>query len=618
MSKGQEFLERLRQSFLTGDGPVGERCAEFGANLSRGAEWLNVSSPQLVRRAYDEYIDAGAVLIRTNTLGANAVRLGRRELAEKTREINLAGAALAIEAAGTQAYVGGVVGPLGLTLDDEWDYFTYYNSYQEQIGALLEGGVHLLMFDGFSALAELLFAVKQARALSAETPIIAQMHFTDGGSVESGQDARTVAAQLIAAGVDVVGVSCGRGVTTMAKTALQLLAGAGGTPVSVYPNAGFPEADGERLVYMASPSYMADNAVRLAKSGVRLFGGCCGTTPEIIRAIAMALTTVRQTSKAAVQAEREAAPAPPEGPGKPGGFLDSLRPGAMPIIAEIDPPAHLQYQQVVDDARFITDAGADAISLADNPLASLKMSNIAVAHAIRGDCGAQTICHLTCRDRNTLGLQTALMGAHALGIEGILAITGDPIPQQSGAGTGRSVFDLNSAGLVRVLAGMNRGVSNTGQSLKGETNFSIGVAFNSAARNLPGEEKRLQNKVDAGAHFIMTQPVFDVDHARRVLEITSKSGLRVFLGFFPLISARSALYLHNEVPGITIPEDVLTRLTSLTTKEEQEAAGLEMASALIAALLPELDGIYLISPHLRPRTLAPLIAMIRQTQGVAR
>jgi len=618
MSKGRTWLERLRDEYLVGCGAHDSRLFDAGGDQAGSPEILNLTNPALVRRMYEEYADAGATVMATNTTAANALCLRRAGLESKLREINLAGARLAVEGAGSATCVAGSVGPLGLTIEEDWDLDTLASAYREQMTVLLEGGVHLLQLEYFTNLEELLFAVEQAKSLGgSDIPVIAQMTFLDGARVESGEAAAQIAQALVRAGADVVGANCGHRIAGTARAAETLVGGAGATPVAAYLNAGFPETSEGRLVYMASPAYMADVALKLAKAGVRLLGGCCGATPEVIRAMALSLGTIRPKQwvttmakpAAAADAARAGVPEQPMAPHKPGGFLDGLRAGVLPIIAEVDPPGHLQVRGMLDDARVVADAGVDAISLADNPLATLKMGNIAVAAMLQAEVGVKTICHVTCRDRNALGLQSELMGAHALGIRGILAITGDPLGRSVGAG--RAVFEFNSFTLVRLLAGLNRGASHSGGDLKGATDFSVGVAFNSAARNLNGEAQRLDKKVAEGAQFIMTQPVFDAAQAARVLELTRASGIRVFLGFFPLISARTALYLHNEVPGMHIPEPVLQRLTSLPAKEDQEKAGLEMAQQLLTSLADQLDGVYLISPHNRARVLAPLVHMMR-------
>jgi homocysteine S-methyltransferase len=484
MTRGQEFLERLQEGFVVGDGANAHCLQQLSCSLDQGSSVLNLSHAHLVSQVHDEYVEAGAELIETNTFDANAIRLGRHGLEGKIREINLRGAELALKSAGKRAWVSGSIGPLGLTLDDDWDMDTYYDSFRQQISLLLEGGVHVIQFETFTNLPELRLAVKVAKQLcGTDVPVIAQALYNDGGCMDSGQSAAQVAEDLIRNGADVVGVNCGRGVRVTVNAAKSLVQACGQTPVSAYPNAGFPEESDGQIVYVASPKYVGDTAALMARMGVRLIGGCCGTTPEAIRAVAVALCTVRPQplrGGAGGKAPAAKAPPPPMALPKSGALLDSFR-YVHPIIAEIDPPAHLQVQATLDDVRTVVEAGADAISLAENPLASLKVGNIAMAALIHREIETQTICHVTCRDRNLLGLQSALTGAHLLGVRGILAVTGDPVPRHEGGGLGRGVFDVHSPGLVRLVSQLNRGTTSTGKSLKEETEFSIGVAFNSAA-----------------------------------------------------------------------------------------------------------------------------------------
>ena len=612
MNRGQDLFQYLQTGVLASCLTADDRIRDAGGDLSQGPDLLNLTRPDLIRQIHGEFVDAGAMLFATNTASANTFCLRRAGLENRMREINLAGAKLALASAGKTALVSGAIGPLGLTLDEDWDLLSLREAYAGQITALLEGGVHALQFLSFANLAELVFAVKEARRLAGpNVPILAQMSFSDNGLCESGETADVAAGRLAEAGADVIGVNGGRSITSTIKAAERLVAGSVAKPVAAHPNAGYPEtAEGGRLVYMTTPSYMGDTAIRLAKAGVRIIGGFSGTTPEMVRAMVLALSTVRVKPAVITFSDPTLAPAaaktPP--PFKSGAFLDSVS-GPWPVIAEIDPPPHLAFEGVVKDARAVAAAGAQAISMAENPLASLKMSNMALAGILRRELGVHTICHMTCRDHNLLGLQSLLMGMHALNIRAVLALTGDPLA--SSAGQGKSVFDLNSFTLTRLAAAMNRGITHSGASLKGETDFSIGVAFNSAARNLEKEHQRLQKKISEGAQFIMTQPVFDPDHARRVLEQTRLPGVRVFLGLFPLVSARSALYLHNEVPGIRIPESILSRLTLLPDKADQEKAGLDSCHQLLDTLRPDLDGVYLISPHNRPGLLIPLIRQVR-------
>lgn len=621
MNRSSEFLERLHAGCLIGDGDTTHRLQQLlPSGVNQGSGILNVTHPDLVARAHGEFAEAGADLISTNTFDANAIQMGRLDLADKVREINTKGVELALKHAGKQAWVAGSVGPLGLTLDDEWDLETYRATYREQMASLLEAGVHVVLLKTFGNLAELRLAIGVAKALGGkEFPVIAQAVFNDGGLMESGQNARQTADYLIQSGADVVGANCGRGISGTVNAVKHMAQVTGETPVSAYPNAGFPENDDGRLVYVTSPAYLAEIAIRLARMGVRLIGGCCGISAEAIRAMATAVSTIKvrplRARSGAAAAPADAATAPAGDTHKTGAMLDSLR-FKHPIIAEIDPPPHLLVEDTLNDVRSVVENGADVISLAENPLASLKVGNIAMASLIARQLQVQTICHITCRDRNLLGLQSALMGAHLLGIRGILAVTGDPPPRREGSGLGKGVFDVSSPGLVRLIAQLNRGITNTGKELKQETDFSIGVAFNSSSRNMDGEKTRLEKKLAEGGRFIMTQPVFDADRARRILEITGRYGVRVFLGFFPLVSARTALYLHNEVPGIRIPENLLQQLANNPDAQAQRRIGIEQAQQLLEQLLPDLDGIYLISPHTRERA-AILSALIKHVRATA-
>lgn len=610
MRKGDELLNRLQEGFVIGDGANGGRLYEIGGDISLGSEILNCTAPDLVKQVHGEYLQAGSELIETNTFAANRLRLAQHGLEDRVAEINREGVRLARESVGKHAIISGSIGPSGLNpLTDEWVEADVRAALREQIELLLDAGVDVLQFETYPYLDELLLAIGEARAIAGkEVVIIAQMMFGDGASPASGESAQEVAVRLMRAGANVIGANCGRGVAATVKAVEALIPAALDTPVSVYPNAGFPQRVDGRMVYLATPEYLADNLVRLAKAGARLLGGCCGTTPDTIRAIRLGVAGIRNRTRH--MESIIVRPAIEEKVFKSGGFLESLR-HELPVIAEIDPPATLEFQPILDGCRLVKYAGADAVSLAENPLASVKMGNVALASLIRKEFGIQTICHMTCRDRNILGTQSELMGAHALDIQAILAVTGDPTHHAEQ--TGRSVFDTNSVGLVRLITTMNRGFNANGKSIKGETDFSIGVAFNSAAVNMKAELAKLQRKIDEGARFVMTQPIFDHDRARMVLDVTENCGARVFLGFFPLVSARNALYLHNEVPGVTIPDDLLARITAIEDKAEQRRLGISYTEELVLSLIDEMDGVYLISPFNRADLLAPIIAAIRHT-----
>lgn len=608
------LIERMAGGPVVGDGAMGTHLHELGYDIRRGPEALVLSEPDAIRRVHAAYIEAGAELLETNTFGANALSLAASGHGMQVREINAAAVRLALAAAGGRAWVAGAVGPVALAPHDEiWDEAQVRAAYREQAQVLCESGVQALLLETFDDLPGLLMALDECRRVAGgRVPLIAQMVFADGLDA-AGIGAAAVARQLISAGAVVVGANCGRGLQAIRQAVEGLLTGSAGQAyVSAYPNAGYPERIGGRTVYLATPVYIAAQAAEWAGQGVRLLGGCCGTTPETIRAIRNALAAMRRLPRTTM---RVMATTPPVETAVAltdniaGGFLESIQGMRWPVIAEIDPPPHFEWQPVVDGARALLNGGAQAISLAENPLASIRMDNFFIGAHIRRETGGQVICHITCRDRNSIGMQSALMAAHVSGIEAVLAVTGDP------AGRGGhqrvvSVYELTSLGLIRLAAGLNRGHTTTGRVLRGASRFSIGVAFNSAAVNPAAEIIRLRRKQAEGAVFVMTQPVFDLEHARRVLDQTRLAGLRVFLGFLPPVTLKLALYLHNEVPGIRLPEKLLARLAACDQVADQERIALEQVGELIDRLAGELDGIYLITPGTRWACLQPLLSRV--------
>jgi len=397
-------------------------------------------------------------------------------------------------------------------------------------------------------------------------------------------------------GASVVGTNCGRGIDAMVLAIEKMSPLAGeGVPLSAFPNAGMPELVGHRMIYPAQPGYMAARAREMIRNGVHLIGGCCGTTPAHIQEFRSAL----KIKPVRVRGGRVDAGAQPEehvaGESRLGGFLSGLVPGRLPIIAELDPPTHLDVEPVLRGAEKLTEAGVDAISLGENPLAILRAGNLGVASLIRNRTGVQTIIHQTGRDLNALGLQSRMMEAHLLGIEAVLAVSGD-----SAAGTDQpgvsGVFDLRSHGLIAMLDGLNRGVNLAGRSIKEPTNFSIGAAFSFRPSNPELQISRLEKKAAYGARFVMTQPLFSRDVVEQMMERVKNLDILMFPGIFPLISSRNAEFLHNEVPGISVPEDLRKKLAGFAQVADQRKAALEYTARLIEEIAPFVDGLYLISP----------------------
>jgi len=609
----QDFLATLAERVLLADGAMGTYLYAKGVERGQEIERLNLSDPDLVYSVHEEYIRAGSQLIETNTFGANRFRLQLDR--EQLREINRAGADLARRAAGQGVFVAGSVGPTGLEFPLEHGETTAADvegSFVEQINGLLEGGVDVLLLETFGSLDEMLLALGVARRLC-DLPIISQMVYPAGGRTPDGIEALVCARAALAAGANVVGTNCGRGVQPMLAAIEKLSVLRKKAPLSAFANAGFPEVVGHRMVYPADPAYMARMLKEAVRLGVRVVGGCCGTTPEHIQALQHLLHVKKRTLAVLEPAARtETAPEAEAGPHGPGVLLRGLagREG-LPLFVELDPPTHLDLTGVLDGARDLARAGVDAISLAENPLAILRSDNLSLAHRIRQEQQVPVILHLTCRDRNVLGLQNQIMSAHHLGIDSILAITGDPAASSDQPGVS-GVFDVQSFGLVKMITQFNQGRNLAGKDLRGRTDFSIGVAFSYRSQRPETQLSRLEKKAALGAHFAMTQPFFDATEVERMMEQAERINLPILPGIFPLISARNAEFLHNELPGISIPAWIRERLWSFEQVEDQRKAAMEITRGLIEKLAPMVDGLYLISPLNKWQITTRLVEEIRR------
>jgi homocysteine S-methyltransferase len=620
--RGREFLARLREEVLIGDGALGTMLGERGVGRQTTFERLNRDNPALIRSVHAEYLAAGAQVIETNTFGANRSKLGSLRSADEVAELNRLGVALAREVAGDSAFIAGSVGPLAAphaqhefhppTDDDVRSLF------REQVVALAEAGADLLVLETFTDLRQLLLALEVAKATG--LPVVAQMAYHERGHTQSGVNVLTALEALSKAGADVIGANCGRGVRCVAA-AVRGLTGASDSLVSAFPNRGLPEYIDGRYIFGAALPYMAEMAAEMVDAGVNLIGGCCGTTPEYVRLIAERLRGRRPAARVRVPAEPAAAPAPApqSGPLPPpaGTILDLFAreadaPRRPPVVVELDPPRGLNYEPILRRAQQLRDMGVDAITMADNPVATLHMGNLAFANIVQREADVPVVLHLACRDHNLLGLQSRLLEAHALGVHHLLALTGDParVGDQPGAS---SVYDLNSIGLVELVAKLNRGVHHGGMPIGGQTRFAVGVAFNPGDndRKLNHELNRLKKKIAAGAHYALTQPVFDPRRFEAMRACTRDLGIPIFVGVMPLLSERNAEFLHNEVPGITLNDEVRGRMKGLSGKDGRRV-GLQIARELIDAMLPHADGFYLIPPQRFTETAVELVDHIHQ------
>ncbi|HEY5513811.1 MAG TPA: bifunctional homocysteine S-methyltransferase/methylenetetrahydrofolate reductase [Geomonas sp.] len=601
---GSSFLERIRGEVLVGDGAIGTMLYAKGVSLEANFEHLNLVRPGLVLELHAEYLAAGAQVIETNSFGANFVKLSAIGLGGKVAEINRQGALIARRAAlGHDAFVAGSIGPLGrgkgdLTEGEARDCF------RVQAAALAEGGVDLFILETFGELEELEWAVRAAKETG--LPVISSLAFGEGSRLSGGIVAEDAALRLAAAGADLIGANCGAGPLELLAT-LKRIAAVTELPLAAYPNSGFPEYVDGRYIYRTTPDYFAGMAREMVAAGASLVGGCCGTTPEHIRAVAQALSGLRPVPRTVTRAEGRAR-AGGQALSAGGGFL--ARWGKEKVVTvELDPPKGLDCSKVLAGSRALKEAGADAINLAENPLARVRMGNIALASLIRREVGIEVIAHVTCRDRNLLGLQSDLMGASLLGVSAILAVTGDPASLGEEAGAS-SVFDLNSFTLIKLLSEMNRGVNALGSPIGAGTGFTIGAAFNPNGPKMEVQVARLAKKVANGASFAQTQPIYDLKRLEQMLELTAGLNIPILPGVLPLVSGRNAEFLHNEVPGIVIPEEIRQRMAG-RVGDDGVREGLAIAREFIEAAIDRVGGFYLIPPFGKYEIAVELVQFIK-------
>ena len=597
------FLEQLQDRVLVADGAMGTLLYSYGVDHCN--EELNLSHPEDVLRVHEQYIAAGAEVIQTNTYAANYVKLARYGLQEQVKAINTAAVKLAKQAAGDEIYVLGTFGGLrGIKQDIPLDEIK--RSFREQLYIFLMEGVDALLLETYYDFEELKAVVQIAKA-ECELPIIAEVSMHEVGVLQNGYSLAQAFEELEAAGADVVGVNCRMGPFHM-LSALKQVPIPKKALLSVYPNASLPQVEEGRYSYAEEFHYFAEIAEELRQQGVHLIGGCCGTTPGHIQAIAETLgdrtpiSTKQITAKKSdPQIEQVSAESP---------LLQKVRKETT-ILVELDPPKHLNTDRFYKGIQALHEAGADALTLADNPLASPRVGNDAVAAIIKERYDATPLVHLTCRDRNLIGLQSHLMGLHELGVQDLLAITGDPAKIGDFPGAA-SVYDLSSLELIELIKQNNRGLSFSGKSLERPTRFSVGAAFNPNYRHMDASIKRLEKKVAAGADYFITQPVFGIDQLHALAEAAKQVDKPFFVGIMPLLSSRNAEFLHHEVPGIRLPEETRQRMREAG---EDPATALEVGMTITKELLEEavklFNGIYLITPFLRYELSLELIDFIK-------
>jgi len=595
----------LAEGVVLFDGAMGTMLYDRGIFINKCFDEINISNPGLVEGIHAEYIDAGAGVIETNTFGANRFKLALHGLDDSTVEINRAGVEAALRASNGRVLVAGAIGPLGRRIEP-WGPTSNEEAseaFAEQAAALLEGGVDIFVLETFADLNEIHQAINGVRSVT-DLPIVAQMTLQQDGLGLYGTEPAEFAIRLDGWDVDVVGVNCSVGPRVMLE-AIEKISGEVDKWISAQPNAGIPQSVDGRNIYMTSPEYMAEYARRFVKAGARIIGGCCGTTPAHIKAIADVLKTVSpgrvDTTVHHVHEERiEVSRAVPLS--EKSSLARKIAAGEFVRMVEMVPPRGGNPGKVLEASASLSDAGVDAINIPDSPRASSRMSPLALAVLIEQESGIETVLHYCCRDRNILGMQSDILGAHALGLRNILVITGDPI-KTGDYPDATAVFDIDSIGLTNVIHHLNRGTDIGSRSLDEPTAFLIGVGVNPGAVDFDEEMKRFYWKVDAGAEFAVTQPVFDTALLERFIEYIEKRKIRIpiIAGIWPLTSFKNAEFMNNELPGVSVPDWIMKRMSESGGGKDAMKTGVKIAADILRKVLPIINGAQVSAPFNRYR-----------------
>ena len=605
------ILTALKQGVLCGDGAMGTLLTEKGIPAGSCFEELCVTRPELISEIHGEYLAAGASILTTNSFGANAIKLAPFGLEARVTEINRDASRLAREAivaSGRQAWVAGSVGPMGSRgisgSEAAARGLDRAALFRQQIAALLEGGCDLILLETFQDPEELSLALRIAKSLS-DKPVITLIASPESGRLPGGGWIGDLLENLGNEGADIVGLNCVNGPQAMLRLVEKI---SPSRPLAVYPNAGRPYYQEGRISYGTTPAYFADLGRRMAEAGASLVGGCCGTSPHHIAALSAALAGLLPSSRKTVAITTEdLRRQEPEEAGETS-ILDLIEAGKTVIVTELDPPKTLPLEKFFAAAEALTKAGSDAITLADNSLAILRVSNFAVAAMLR-QRGITPLLHLSCRDSNVIGLQSELLGMAAMGMRHVLALTGDPA-KGGDHPDATSVYDVNSVGLLEIIRRLNEGYTQAGTDLQSRPDLIAGCTFNPNARNLDTQVQRLERKIKAGARYVMTQPVFETRLVEETARRTAHFGVPVFVGVWPLLNGRQAVFLHNEVPGISIPEPIMARMAGLEGLEGRKE-GVAIAKEVTRAVLDHFPGVYFMTPFLAYQTTEELSAFVR-------
>jgi len=586
------------------DGAIATELYDHGVFVNRSYDELCVSNPKLVQKVHNAYRKAGAELLTTNTFGANRLRLRPYGMEERVEEITRAGVKLARAAAGDSAWVAGSIGPTGqkLTPLGKLAPGKAYSVFLEQAKAMASEGVDAFLLETFSNLNELWQAFRAVKSVAKGTPIIAclSFHHDLDGTQASGPKPEDAARTISNWGADVIGVNCSNGPKNVLQVVERMRA-VTKTPIAASPNAGLPQVVDGRSIYMAAPEYMAEYARRFVLKGAMLVGGCCGTTPDTIQQMRSFVKSVAPTiahEPIKSSANNSPIPAEPVPIKERSDFAKKLYSDKFCISVELDPPRGLDPSKSLAGARFLQESGIDVVNIADGPRAVARMGPGAMANLVHKECGMESVVHVCCRDRNILGLQMDLIGAHALGQHNILAVTGDP-PKMGSYPDATAVFDIDSIGLIHFIQSLNRGLDFSGREMGEKTSFFVGAGCNPAHVDLDLEVERFGRKVEAGAEFFFSQPIYDPEVLFAFLEKTKQfDSVPFMVGILPLASHKNAEFLHNEVPGMAVPLEIRERLRKAATRKEQRKIGVEIArdTLIMAREHPRIKGAYIYPP----------------------
>ncbi len=599
MSKNLSLIEKFTQSVLLFDGGMGTELYNRGVFINKCFEELNLSNPSLVKQVHSDYKKAGADVLETNTFGANRYKLKSYQLFDKIYQINFEGARIAREIAGEDIYVAGAIGPLGARIEplgpisneEAQQYFS------EQIKPLLDGGVDLFILETFVYPEELQQAVLAVKSFC-DLPIIAQMTIDEDGTSLTGAKPEVMIKELEQLGADAIGINCTVGPQIMLNW-LEQVRKLTILPISLMPNAGKPKNIDGRNIYLTSPEYLAEYTKHFIQSGANIVGGCCGTNPEHIKRMRAAINAIKPEQKKhkfeliKIDEQKQLETIPSNQKSR---LASRIAAGHFVHFVEITSPHGVNASVEIEKAREMYYFGIDVINIPDGPRASARMSALALAVQIQREVGIETVLHYVCRDRNVIGMQSDLLGAFGLGVKNILAITGDP-PKLGNYPDATAVFDVDSIGLVNILNRLNHGLDIAGNPIGKPSGFFVGVGANPGAINLDEEIHRLNWKVDAGAEYIITQPVFDIKIFENFLNRIKHIKIPLIAGIWPLTSFRNAQFMNNEVPGCSVPQAILNKLKKVeASKEESLNVGIEIARSTIKQLKGDIQGLQISAP----------------------